>query len=380
MVGLLIIGVFQGGLLVLLLLTKRKKGAADYILAWYLFLSALLLFFTWLEIWSRNNDLHYLWLINLRTPFILLIGPTLWLYVKAVTEQHFRFKPKYLFTLIPFLLVMAMFSARSYFQPELAITAARDADGLTNRFSFFFIIGLIALSNLGYTAWGLILIRRYKKALKTYFSSTEQINLDWLQFILVAALTAYACISGLYIVNAIFQLMSYQVLQQAGYGIASLLVLVIGFYGIKKGSIFTSSHIDFDLEKAIEEAETMPKLTTEEEIFVHKLLELMKAEKPFLNPDVNLAILSQALKVSPEYLSGILNNRLNQNFFDFINHYRIEEFKRLCKEPENKKLTLISLAYDSGFNSKATFNRVFKREMNCTPSEYYRGVSASWIR
>ena len=371
MVGLLIIGVFQGGLLVLLLLTKRKKGAADYILAWYLFLSALLLFFTWLEIWNRNNDLQYFWLINLRTPFILLIGPTLWLYVKAVTEQHFRYKLKYLLTLIPFLLVMAMFSVRNYFQPELAITAARDPDGLTNRFSFFFIIGLIALSNIGYTAWGLVLIRRYKKALKTYFSSTEQINLDWLQFIHVAALTAYAGISGLYIVNGIFQLMSYQILQQAGYSIAAILVLVIGFYGIRKGSIFTSSPIDFDLEKAIDEAETMPSLTTEEEVFVHKLLELMKAEKPFLNPDVNLAILSQALKVSPEYLSGILNNRLNQSFYDFINHYRIEEFKRLCKEPENKKLTLISLAYDSGFNSKATFNRVFKREMNCTPSEYF---------
>ena len=73
MIGLLIIGVFQAALLVLLLLTKRNKSVSDYILAGYLVLSALLIFFTYLEIWNRNNDLQHLWLINLRTPFILLL-------------------------------------------------------------------------------------------------------------------------------------------------------------------------------------------------------------------------------------------------------------------------------------------------------------------
>ncbi len=377
MIGLLIIGVFQAVLLVLLLLTKRNKSVSDYILACYLVLSGLLIFLTYLEIWNRNNDLQHLWLINLRTPFILLIGPVLWLYVKSVTEQHFRFKLKYLLTLIPFLVVLTMFTARNYFQPEMAITAARNSEASTNRFSFFFITGLIAISNVGYTSWGLVLISRYKKVLKAFFSSTEKINLDWLQFIHISALIAYTGISGMYIVNGFFQIMSYQVLQQAGYSIAALLVLVIGFFGLRKGSIFTSSNIDFDIEKAIETEETAPNLTSEEEVFVHRLLEFMKAEKPHLNPAINLELLSRKLKVSPEYLSAILNSRLNQSFFDFINHYRVEEFKRLSKDPGKKNLTLISLAYDSGFNSKATFNRVFKREMNCTPSEYYSRVSGN---
>ncbi len=375
MLGLLVLGIFQGGLLVLLLLSKRKKLVSDYILAGYLFLSALLIFFTWLEIWNRNNDFQHLWFINLRTPFIFLLGPVLWLYVKSVTEQHFRFKPKYLLTLIPFVLVVVIFAARNYFKPELAITATHDAVSSNNTFIFFFIIGLIALSNLGYTAWGIVLINRYKKTLKTYFSSTEKINLQWLEFILKSALIAYASISGLYIANAIFSLMSYQVLQQAGYGIAAILVLVLGFFGIRKGNIFTSSDIDFDMEKAVDTAESTSKLTKEEEVFVHKLIGCMKTEKPHLDPEITLAILSRKMQVSPEYLSAIINSRLNKNFFDFINHYRIEEFKQLCKDPLNKNLTLISLAYDSGFNSKATFNRVFKREMDCTPGEYYRKVS-----
>jgi hypothetical protein len=262
MIGLLVIGVFQALLLVLLLLSKRNKSVADYILAGYLVLSGLLLFFTYLEIWNRNNDFQYLLITNLRTPFILLIGPVLWLYVKSVTEQHFRFKLKYLLTLIPFLLVLGMFTARNYFRPDLAITATPDPESLDNQFSFFFIIGLIAISNVGYTAWGLVLIGRYKKALKTYFSSTEKINLDWLQFIHISALIAYSGISGLYIANAVFNLMGYLVLQQAGYSIAAILVLVIGFFGLRKGSIFTSSDIDFDLEKAIDTGEPTIKLTS----------------------------------------------------------------------------------------------------------------------
>ncbi len=376
MIGLLVIGVFQAALLVLLLLTKRKKSTPDFILAGYLFLSALLIFFTWMEIWTRNSDQQILWLTNLRTPLILLIGPILWLYVKSITDQHFRFKPKYLFTLIPFLLVLGLFTARNYFQPQQAIAAAPNAEPAFNPMFFFFVTGLIALSNLGYVLWGLLLIRRYKRALKTFFSSTEKINLQWLEFIHIAALITYTSISGLYIINGVFGFMSYQVLQQAGYGIAAMLVLVIGFFGIRKGSIFTSSNIDFDMEKAIEEEEEVPsKLTSEEEIFVHRLLEFMKTDKPHLDPEINLVLLSRKLKVSPEYLSDIINSRLNKNFYDFINHYRIEEFKQLCKALESKKLTLISLAYDSGFNSKATFNRVFKKEVGCTPSEYYSKVS-----
>jgi AraC-like DNA-binding protein len=377
MIGLLVIGIFQAVLLILLLLTKRNKRVSDYFLAGYLVLSALTIFFTYLEIWSRNNDLQNLWLTNLRTPLILIIGPVLWLYVKSVTEQHFRFKLKYLLTLFPFLIVSAIFATRNFFQHYLSNPAYPGPESLNIQFTFFFIIGLIAISNVGYTAWGLILIGRYKIALKTYFSSTEKINLDWLQFVHISALIAYSGISGLYIANAVFNLVDYQVLQQTGYSIAAILVLVIGFFGIRKGSIFTSSSINFDMEKAIDTKEPALKLTSEEEVFVHRLLEFMKEGKPYLDPDINLALLSGKLKVSPEYLSTILNYRLNKSFFDFINHYRVEDFKQRCKDPGSKNLTLISLAYDSGFNSKATFNRVFKKEMNCTPSEYYQRVSTT---
>jgi Na+/proline symporter len=176
MIGLLVIGVFQAALLVLLLLTKRKKSTPDYILAGYLFLSALLIFLTWLEIWSRNNDLQILWLTNLRTPLILLIGPILWLYVKSVTDQHFRFKPKYLLTLIPFLLVLGLFTARDFLQPQQAVTAAPSAEPSFNPIFFFFITGLIAIVKFGIYLVGAFTHQKVQKGIENllFFNRKDQ--------------------------------------------------------------------------------------------------------------------------------------------------------------------------------------------------------------
>lgn len=371
MVFLLIIGAFQAIALVLLLLVKRSKGVADYILSGYLFISALIIVLAYLEIWNRNLGYPYPWLINLSTPLILVIGPTLWFYVKSLTDQHFKFKAIYALTLIPFAVVVAMLLARYYLQPDALKITIEQNEEFKKDLVFYIIVAIIALSNLGYTLWGLLLIKRYRQKLKTYFSRTETIDLAWLKFLLISALICYMCISGLYILDSIVGLVSYATLQLFGFSIASVFVMVLGFFGLKRGSIFTSSSIGFDMEGAISISSSTAPLNRDEEAFVHKLLAHMKNSKPFLNPDITLARLSEEIGVSPEYLSGVINGRLNMNFFDFVNHHRIEEFKTLCREPKNHNLTLISLAYDCGFNSKATFNRVFKKSVGITPSEYF---------
>ncbi len=375
MIVLLIIGIFQSALLVFLLLTKKPKGVADYILSGYLFISAITLLFAYLEIWSRNQGYSHPWLINLSTPLILLIGPSLWLYVKSLTTQTFEFKTVYILLLVPFLLVLALLVSANYISPGDIKIETDKTEAFRNDMVFFIIMGLIALSNVGYTLWGLLLIRGYRKRLQTFFSRTEHIDLRWLRFLLISALVSYASISVLYIVDTAFVLMSYQTLQLTGFGIASLFVLAIGFVGLKQGSIFTSVPEHFNMEKAAGLNEKSLPLSDHEEGFVHSLLKHMKDRKPHLNPELTISKLSHDLGCAPDYLSAIINGRLNMNFFDFVNHHRIEEFKRLACNPQSKNLTLISLAYDSGFNSKATFNRVFKKEVGCTPSEYLSRLS-----
>jgi len=101
----------------------------------------------------------------------------------------------------------------------------------------------------------------------------------------------------------------------------------------------------------------------------------MKINKPYLNSELTVAMLADELCVNSEYISLILNRYLKTNFFDFINNFRVEEFKRRLKEPKNHNLTLLGIAYDSGFNSKATFNRVFKNTTGLTPSEYKSSIT-----
>jgi AraC-like DNA-binding protein len=74
--------------------------------------------------------------------------------------------------------------------------------------------------------------------------------------------------------------------------------------------------------------------------------------------------------MGPDKLSSVLNSRIKRNFFDFVNYYRIEEFKWVSKQAASKNITIMGMAWDAGFNSKATFNRVFKKVTGLTPGEY----------
>jgi AraC-like DNA-binding protein len=99
---------------------------------------------------------------------------------------------------------------------------------------------------------------------------------------------------------------------------------------------------------------------------------LMTKDKVFLNPDLNLELLSKYLEISEKHCSHILSKGVGMNFNQYVNNFRIATFKERIKEGQNKTFTLTSIAYDCGFNSKSTFNRVFKSTCGVTPSEFVK--------
>jgi AraC-like DNA-binding protein len=92
-------------------------------------------------------------------------------------------------------------------------------------------------------------------------------------------------------------------------------------------------------------------------------------QKPFLREELRITDVAEDLNVSLHDLSRVINQELGMTFFDLINHYRVEEAKKLLKisDPGRK---ILAIALEVGFGNKATFNRVFKRLAGCTPSEY----------
>lgn len=111
---------------------------------------------------------------------------------------------------------------------------------------------------------------------------------------------------------------------------------------------------------------------------VAMILDHLDKEKPYKDPDLTLARLADRIGLTPHMLSQLLNDRLNKNFNHFINAYRIDEVKKLLDTPSNRD-KLLSIAYDSGFRSKTTFNTMFKKFTGKTPSEYRRSLDGGEI-
>lgn len=371
---LLIIGVFEALFLGILVLSKRKKQISDILLATILWLNALTIILSWIEIYNRSNGYPFPALINSSTPFILLHGPLLWFYVKSLTSENFKLKVIHLTHILPFLLVAFIIGLSIFGMPAGKRIIIDSEQLFKEHWLYPVIVGAIFISIQSYIIHSFIHIHRYRRKIKSYFSTIDRFNLRWLRFVLSTAMVFYGIISLTYIFDFFLNILPYQLLQITGFTIASIYILVLGFFGLHQGNIF-SSHSIHSLPEEKEKQKHLGPLESAEERFIEQLLQHMKQNQPHLNPELNLAQLSSHLSVSPEYLSGILNNKLNSNFFDFINQYRIDSFKNQCRKKEKQNLTLMGIAYECGFNSKATFNRVFKKRTGLTPGEFARQVS-----
>ncbi|MGK0365421.1 MAG: adenylate cyclase [Saprospiraceae bacterium] len=110
------------------------------------------------------------------------------------------------------------------------------------------------------------------------------------------------------------------------------------------------------------------------EQYKNQLNVLMTEEKPYLNPDLTLRVLAEMIEIPPNHLSQLLNEGFNKNFSKYINTYRLETFKSKVADSSLQHLTILGLAYESGFNSKTVFNTFFKKAMGKTPKAYWKEV------
>jgi len=138
-------------------------------------------------------------------------------------------------------------------------------------------------------------------------------------------------------------------------------------YGAFKKTIFQTNR----LEEAAKEKTALLNANKSDE-YSMRLLAHLSEDEPFLNPDLSLRELASQIEIHPNQLSWLLNNNFGKNFNEFVNHYRVEAFKRVAKDPKNAAITIIGLAYDCGFNSKTVFNTYFKKETGLTPKQFLK--------
>ncbi len=129
-------------------------------------------------------------------------------------------------------------------------------------------------------------------------------------------------------------------------------------------------HTDTLKSKDVKKKSLLDEATTRN--YTAALLDFISQEQSFLDPTLSLRALAELIDIHPNQLSWLLNESIGKNFNEFINNYRIAHFKSLAKDPMNANITIMGLAYDSGFNSKTSFNTYFKKEMDMTPKQYLK--------
>jgi len=146
------------------------------------------------------------------------------------------------------------------------------------------------------------------------------------------------------------------------YILLTILLYGVSFLGFK---IDNSKFSLIGVDKRTELSSEMIELS-------HEIQNIIEKEKLYLNPELNLRDLSDLLEVTPNKISNTINITKKESFRDFINQYRVNEFKRRLKKSNLETHTIISIAYDSGFNSKSSFQRIFKKNEGMTATEYIK--------
>ena len=369
---IILLGVLEGLLITMLILLKKRKTVSDYWLSVFFLLYSVNTLLSFLEIYNRTHSYPFPAFIFVSSPFLLLHGPAIWMYVKSLTDQHFSLKPIYLLHLVPFFVCLIDFTLRFYIISSAERIEIYESESFKQFTDYPIMIIAMALSSLIYFSWSALMVRKYNKNIKGYFSETKSYDLSWLRIVMVSSAVVYTIIYSSFLIDLVFPVASFRWMHQASFVLGSVYLIVLGFFGHRQGNLFTDKPISVDLQKSTPLSNKNNSIDKIENDFIHSLLKCMNEKKPHLDPEITLSSLADLTSVSPEYLSKMINNQLGKNFYDFINHYRIEEFKTRCSLPENKNFTLISIAFDCGFNSKATFNRVFKNATGETPGDYAR--------
>jgi len=159
-----------------------------------------------------------------------------------------------------------------------------------------------------------------------------------------------------------------------GYLFWGITIFYITICGYKDDS-HINNQIAFDPNKAVVliEPEVLQEADHNQSI---PLRQIMEQNKSYLKPNLNLNDFAKELRIAPSQLSKILNNEFNQNFNEFVNQFRIHEVVKKLKQEAYSHYSILGIALECGFNSKATFNRVFKIQMGMSPSEYRKNVSS----
>lgn len=235
---------------------------------------------------------------------------------------------------------------------------------------------IMLVQSLVYAWLSYQMISRHQKKIQLFSSNTYPINLNWLKYIAFTIL-------GSGIIMTIYNIFFTSERPNVYINFAFLIAInFIAYYSLKQKEIYPvdSKQLEAFLEIGDEDK---PNGTIKNKLFSNeeteqikqRLLLIMQSKAPYLDGDLNLIKLAGLMEITPHQLSYVINAGFNENFFQFINKYRIEKAKELLIDISKHNLSILGIAFESGFNSKTSFNITFKKFTDQTPSEFKKRSS-----
>ena len=365
------IGISQALFVAFVLLTKKEKQGSDYILlVWLLTISfKMMVLLISVEHGEFFDNQFSIGLIP------LTFGPFLFLYTKYLLYRRWFFKNRDFLHFVPFIVFTFLYF--SFFREKLSFDTHKllltDGYVVARLLYSFAFLGSVSY----YTFLTLQILQRHRKRLQDRFSFLSESNeLNWLYVLTAIFSLTYFVYFALGLYNV--------VTNQAYFDIAytsdiflTILAFSVSYFGIKQPYLFKvvpEEKEDFNESREGNEQKEKYKNSNlseeQKEEYIEHIYSFMQTERPFLNAELTVQDLSKQLNISRHHLTEILNNDIGKNFFTFVNEYRVEEVKRRLLDERFEHLTIVAIAFESGFNSKSTFNSIFKQNTGSTPSQW----------
>lgn len=353
---------------VILLLSKNGRRLSNCLIGIVLILCTL--HFAWSLLIDTNLGDLFKQLFWFPYSYLLALGPLVYFYTKSLTAHDFKFKV----------------SALRHFLPagvELIAQVYFIGQGIADNTVHYVVPGFIifrvgqlvagAFSIIMYGKKSLTLIKGHEAAMVDNFSNQRDVSLSWLYKLVKYMRVLWVSWLTFEVVFTLF--LQFQLHSIYVYLILYILLAVaiystywIGLHAFAK----TRTRIEMiPLHIVPEKSNVYSKLSQSElDSYAQGLNRLMQNEKLYLHETLTLRMLAQRLDIEPNLVSHVLNNVIHKSFHDYVNEFRIEEVKRKIDDPAFRHIKIVELAYESGFNSKATFNRVFKKLTGKSPSDF----------
>lgn len=306
----------------------------------------------------------------------LTFGPILYLYTSYLVAARTRFKFLDLLHFVPFVVITVLYFA--FFQDEVDFSDEvflRQDEYLWVRITFSLIF---FASVIIYTVLTFVKLIVFRKNIEAQFSYRDnRVMLFWLNFIAVLfSLSGLVVIvAGAYNAMMFKRMVDTSLLSHIG---LTVIAYSVSYFGLRQPVLFRADYTETEVDEDLPlitpkdvEKEVKPRFSPEQaKQHTERLIIHMNEERPYLNPELTLGELSAQINLAKHELTELLNVHIGRNFFSFVNEFRLRAVIRRLKNPDYDHLTIIAIANDCGFNSKSTFNSLFKQFTGHTPSDY----------